>query len=74
MDGHQRANSDTQLGSVDSGPTTINGPCTPLERRCDRNPIVCTCECIHNTQQIRCRRVESFLNGNLFYMRLAVRA
>ena len=42
MDGHQRANSDTQLGSVDSGPTTMNGPCTPLDRRCDRNPMVCT--------------------------------
>ena len=43
MDGHQRANSETQLGSVESGPTTMKGPCTPLERKCDKNPIVCTC-------------------------------
>ena len=41
--GHQRSNSATQLGSVDSGPTTMKGPFTPLLRRWLSSPIVCTC-------------------------------
>lgn len=44
MLGHQRSNSATQFDSVDSGPMIMCGPGTPLERRCDRNPMVCTCQ------------------------------
>ena len=41
-EGHQRSNSDTQLGRVLSGPMIRYGPRTLLLRRWDRNPIVCT--------------------------------
>ena len=41
-EGQKRSNSLIQLGSVESGPMTRNGPLMPLALRWERNPMVWT--------------------------------